>query len=344
MYVMKKILVICSLILIITACKNEDITFDDYDFQGVYFPFQTPIRTLMLGETIGDNSIDLDHAFSIGVALGGVYKNTKDRDVTIEYAPELSENIISGSDTLYALPSDYYNATFGKMTIPAGSYNAKVRVNLTDKFFEDPLTTGLKYVIPLRITQASDSILSGVPNPTFINHDIRVAEHWDILPKNYTLFAVKYINAYHGLYLLRGQTIVTEEGLPNDTITYSEQFLIKNGQVGLSTLSLTESVMPKLAGSLSDTNHKVKLIFDPADGTVAVEKLDINTVNVSKGEGVFFSPKDAKAESYNGKKHTTIYLNYKFDEGTKSYESRDSLVFIDNDMTYEEFIVTVYEK
>ena len=54
----------------------------------------------------------------------------------------------------------YYNATFDKITIPAGSFFGKLRVNLTDAFFADPLTTGLHYVIPLRITDAAgDSIL-----------------------------------------------------------------------------------------------------------------------------------------------------------------------------------------
>jgi hypothetical protein len=344
MNTMKKIFIILSLIAAIVSCSNEDIVFDDFDFQTVYFPYQTPIRTLMMGETLGDNSIDLEHAFSVGVAIGGIYENTKDRLVTLEYAPELAQNIISDGDTLMLLPEEYYEASFGKVTIHAGEYAAKVRVNLTDEFFQDPQAVRLKYVLPLRITDAGgDSILSGLPNILFDTHDVRVSDHWDIKPKNYTLFGIKYINAYHGLFLLRGQTIIEEAGLEDEVISYSEPYLIDNGQVELTTLSLNESVLPKLAGSRTGDQDKVKLSFNTSDGTVKVEQLDETTVEILNGSGLFFLPEDAGSESYNGKNHTTIYLNYSFTDGTKTYTSKDSLVFIDNNMTFEEFELTVFE-
>ncbi len=71
-----------------------DMEFDDFDYQSIYFPYQSPVRTLILGdESVGDNSIDLEHAFSIGVSMGGAYENRKERIVTVEYAPELGENV-----------------------------------------------------------------------------------------------------------------------------------------------------------------------------------------------------------------------------------------------------------
>src|SRR5690606_14559675 len=104
-----------------------------------YFPYQTPVRTIMLGdEVIGDNTIDREGAFSIGAALAGVYQNTLNRELTIEFAPELAQNIEDGSgNPLQLLPATHYDATFDKITIPAGSFSGKMRVNLTDAFFND---------------------------------------------------------------------------------------------------------------------------------------------------------------------------------------------------------------
>ena len=34
----------------LAACDNQDIEFDDYKFQAVYFGSQYPVRTLQLGE------------------------------------------------------------------------------------------------------------------------------------------------------------------------------------------------------------------------------------------------------------------------------------------------------
>ena len=124
---MKKILYLSGILLLLFSCTNQDIEFDDFAFQAVYFPYQTPVRSLMLGdEVIGDNSIDLEHAFSIGVSVGGMYENKKNREVTVALAPELALNITDGSgNKLNILPSSYYTATFDKIVIPAGSFSGK---------------------------------------------------------------------------------------------------------------------------------------------------------------------------------------------------------------------------
>ena len=92
---MKKIITILFAGILLFSCTNRDIEFDDYDYTTIYFPFQMPIRTLILGdESVGNNSIDLEKAFTIGITMGGVYENNTDRSVTVAYAPELAENII----------------------------------------------------------------------------------------------------------------------------------------------------------------------------------------------------------------------------------------------------------
>jgi len=71
---------------------------------------------------------------------------------------------------------------------------AGVEVQLTDDFFADEKSISENYVIPLLMTnvQGADSILQGKPvveNPVLTN-----AGDWSILPQNFVLYAVKYVN------------------------------------------------------------------------------------------------------------------------------------------------------
>ena len=341
---MKKIVYLLSIVTLLFSCTNQDIEFDDFAYQTVYFPFQTPVRSLMLGdEVLGDNSIDLEHAFSIGAAFGGAYQNVKDRVLTVELAPELASNITDGSgNKLELLPATYYSATFDKIIIPAGSFTGKMRVDLTDAFFTDPLTVGLRYVIPVKITDAAgDSVLNGQALSGIASPDPRISDHWVTTPKNYVLFGIKYANETHGVYLLRGKKTNTAD--PQDSFAYSTPYLDDNSQVKLSTKSLTESYMPTLGGNdieSTDAKYSMILTFNKSNNSVTVSQKDETTVTVS-GTGKYYSKDDSEAESYNGQKHRTIYLDYTYEDGGNSYQVNDSLVFIDTDMKFEEFQVQV---
>ncbi len=159
---MKKIFSLLGILILLSSCNNQEIEFDDFEFQAIYFPYQTPVRTIMLGdEVVGDNTIDLEHAFSLGVAIGGMYKNEMEREVAVELVEDLALNILNSStgDTLEILPENYYTATFDRITIPKGSFNGKMRVELEDAFFQDPDANKVKYVLPVRITDAfGDSV------------------------------------------------------------------------------------------------------------------------------------------------------------------------------------------
>jgi hypothetical protein len=341
---MKKILYLFSIAALLFGCTNQDIEFPDFAFQSVYFPYQTPVRSLILGdETEGDNSIDLGHAFSIGASLGGMYENNKDRAIKVELAPELANNITDGSgNKLQLLPAQYYTATFDKIIIPAGSFFGKMRVDLKDAFFEDTLSTGVRYVIPVRITDAAgDSVLKGKALPSIPSPDPRIASHWLVPPKDYVLFAIKYINPTHGVYLLRGKRTNTTN--PQDVVSYSKRFIDDNDMTKLTTKSMTESYMSTVGGTSKEAGnakYSMLLTFKNDDKTVIVAQKSTSTVEVS-GTGKFYSKADPLAEGYNGKKHRTIYLDYTYKDGTNTYQVKDSLVFVDTDMKFEVFTVEV---
>jgi hypothetical protein len=346
---MKKTISIVITGILLSACTNRDIEFDDYDYTTVYFPFQMPIRTLILGdESVGNNAIDLERAFTIGITMGGVYENDKNRVVSVAYAPELAENIINTAtgDTLRLLPESYYEADFlneGQinLTIPSGEFSGKTRVQLNDAFFQDALSAQFTYVIPLRITDAvSDSVLvgevaSGVSRDTA---DVRAADQWKTLPKDFTLFGIRYINEAHGYYLYRGQRVNLNT---SDTTIYSERFLTDNVAALLSTTSLMENIMDHAAGLATDESYRMNLIFDHDSRELVISQVDTTTADVS-GTGVYYSKDEAEAESYNGNRHRTIYLEYIYNDGTDNYQVNDSLVFIDTDVTFEEYTVTIY--
>ena len=67
---MKKIGVFILLAAALTSCYDEYVK--DYDYDGVYFPYQENVRTFVVGEGL---KID------VGTVLAGVLENNKDRVV-----------------------------------------------------------------------------------------------------------------------------------------------------------------------------------------------------------------------------------------------------------------------
>ena len=109
---MKKVFLMSFILLsILTAC-NKDWEFPDYKYSTVYFPYQSPVRTLVLGEDVFDNTMDNQHKFMIMATLGGVYENKKDVTIDMSVDNLLAQNLkfgsASGSDVV-ALPSNYYS-------------------------------------------------------------------------------------------------------------------------------------------------------------------------------------------------------------------------------------------
>ena len=66
-------------LLTLNSCHNQEVEFPDYDYSAVYFAYQTPVRTIVLGEDIYDTSLDNQHKLKIYAAMGGVYENKSPR-------------------------------------------------------------------------------------------------------------------------------------------------------------------------------------------------------------------------------------------------------------------------
>jgi hypothetical protein len=99
--------------------------------------------------------------------------------------------------------------------------------------------------------------------------------------------------------------------------------------------------MPVVGGVNQAAQYKLMLTFDENAKNVTVSQFDGSTV-AANGSGKYYTKDDDEAESYTEYKHRTIYLDYTYEDGGDTYHTNDSLVFLDTDVTFEEFELTVF--
>ena len=211
-----------ALALTVASCYNADKDFPDYEGgTKAYFAYQNPIRTLVLGNDIYDNSLDNAHKCRIWATMGGAYGG-RDAVVNVIIDETLCENLYFLDDGGYErakvlpLPHDYYN--YDEVKNAVINYNGDSRgyleIQFTDKFFQDAKATSndTTYVIPVRMTGVTgiDALLSGTPNKD--NAVRQNANDWSVLPMDYTLYCVRFMNPWQGKYIRRGVDQVTEGG------------------------------------------------------------------------------------------------------------------------------------
>lgn len=344
MFNMKKIFVfLFSLALI--ACQDQPITFSDFDFQAVYFPVQLPVRTLSLGEDRLDNSLDKQYIFDVGVTIGGMFENKWNWTVDYVLDPTLTENVFTNTTPeleILPLPTEYYTLNpQNTITIPKGSFIGTIRVQLTSAFFDDSLALTGRYVLPLRLTNTSaDSILMGIPSKT--NPDPRVKADWESgkFPKDWTMYGIKYVNAYHGTYFHRGRDIriTTATGEVYDTVVFRNEFghVEKDPTIELTSISRNK-VISKGLGHLSGPDYSMTLSFTNEQGTsgnVTISPNDNSPFNVT-GSGQYFDKASSK-EQWTMLTWQSMYLNYTYDDDSLTHNIVDTLVFRDRGIKWQE--------
>lgn len=327
-------------ILMIWSCEPQ---FEDYEYNAVYFPHQFPVRTISLGDDFFENSNDQEHKFEIGVVIGGMYENTSDWTVCFEVDESLADSLLtSRGDTIRALPSSYYTLSNNEyFTIPEGSFNGTIEVQLNDAFFEDTLSTGVHYVVPMRITGTdADSVLSGAPKASVTNPDIRFESDWNSgkAPKNFTLFGVKFINDMHGDFLYRGYDLKTFDGRNIDTTITRERYLVDSEIWELRTSSQNSVHTNAVSFRISSEGlYKMELQLNE-DNTITVNPLPGSMIEpyqtAKNGESTFVQD----GAEWGGKPRDVMYLNYSYMEGgVLEHFVNDTIVFRDRAIGFELF-------
>jgi len=338
---MKQIIAFGLIILLMAglfSCENEDWSFPDFDYTTTYFPYQYPVRTLVLGDYYFDNTNDNLNKFLIGAHMGGVYMNKEDIKVDIQVDNSLANNLYNATtgSPMKALPANYYTlSNNSQIIIPKGEVFGTVEVQLTDAFFDDTLTIGANYVIPMKIlSSTTDSVLSGRTQKT--DPDPRIAADWTNAPKNFTLFGIKYVNEYHGKYLLRGTSVVKDAGGNTlETIVYRQKYVERNPVVMVSTYRknavLYTNSIRRTSGSPG--SFEISMAFN-ANGTAAIANTPKSAQFPTTGTAKFVK----NADEWGGKERNAIYLDYKIQVGTETHEIKDTLVFRDKAIIFEEFV------
>lgn len=347
---MKKLILFLLVLASLTGCENAPISFADYKYSSVYFPYQYPVRTVTLGEDIFDTTLDNQHKINIMASLSGVYDNKK--DVTINFA--VADTIPNGFNftattparSILPLPHDYYTLASNQIVIKKGEISGGVEVQLTDKFFDDPLSIQNNYVIPLLMTTVvnADTILSGKPLIPGSKPRRLLPLKWDILSKDYVLYAVKYINPWHGYYLRRGKDVMTGAlnktvvRTPVDKTTYDAATSnVASWLVQLTTGSLKVVKFPVALQDATNTNYTctLNLTFDDA-GNCVVSSSDPATFTAT-GTGKFV--KKGEKNSFGNVDRDVLYLDYTINHIAKNIQTqtKDTLLMRNRGVVKETF-------
>jgi len=352
---MKKLILFLLIVASITGCENDPISFSDYDYSAVYFPYQYPVRTITLGEDIYDNSLDLEHKCKIMATLSGVYENKK--DVTIDFV--VADTIPNRFNFLFTpqsspvrairpMPHNYYTLASNQIVIKKGEISGGVEVQLTDAYFNDPLSVETNYVIPLLMTNVvnADTILKGKPLIAGTVPRKLIINRWDVLPKDYILYAVKYINPWHGYYLRRGKDVMTGNlnttivRHPIDVQTYNAGIdNVSKWLVQLTTGSLKLLKFPVVLQDASPTplNYTctLNITFDD-NGNCVITSSDPATFTAT-GTGKFV--KKGEKNSFGNVDRDVLYLDYTINHPGKGIttQTKDTLVMRNRGVVKETF-------
>jgi hypothetical protein len=287
----------------------------------------------VLGDYYFDNTNDNQHKFLISVACGGGYGNKNNITVDFIVDPELTNGLYlsPGTQQMFALPANYYTlSNTSKITIPRGQLSGNVEVQLSDGFFDDPLAIDKYYVVPLKITASTtDSVLQGstmLPNP-----DPRIVGNWVIPPKNFTLFCVKFVNEYHGNYLLRGTDRISDGINIINTIVYRNKYVEKCEVVSVMT-SARRSVIYSNKIRPTNNSFEMSMTFD-ASGNATLTNTTKYPSAVITGTGKL----SKGTESWGEIARDAIYLDYQMEVAGQTHYIKDTLIFRDKGVKMETF-------
>ena len=225
----KMVAALLTLMASFTACENGDQTFDDYEGgTTAYFAYQSPVRTIVLGDDEYDTTLDKAHKLKILATFGGSYNGRK-ATVNVAVDNSLCDNLTFADGTsVKAMPKEYYQLSTTAFNFNGGMQGG-TEVQLTDAFFKDPDAVKNTYVIPLVMQNQTgfDRIATGTLKEGKTGSRTN-ASIWETAPRDYVMYCVKYQNKYSGWWL-------TNHNTSTDNIE-------KASQVQITTRTLNSSV------------------------------------------------------------------------------------------------------
>lgn len=257
--IMKKILFLILLSITAVSCYEDYIY--DFDYSAIYFPYQTDVRTFVVGEGM---------TVEIGADLSGVRENVKDRNVTFELQPslvnlDLQNKLRGGSayikdyvpdplvQAIAPMPTNYYSLSDGNtIVIKKGQHMGSVKVKAdSTNFLADPLNINAVYVIPFSIVDAdADTILES---------------------KRTAMIGFRYENMLFGKYWHGGSALVNRPGKSDTTMNYFT--VIPSAEAKVWTLKTASPNSLYTNGYFDQTTTKNEMLL-----TLNGENVTVSTV------------------------------------------------------------------
>lgn len=304
---MKKYLIFLLFSITTVSCYDDYII--DYDYSGIYFPYQIDVRTFVVGEGM---------KIEVGAALGGTRENAIDRNVNFELdnsliTPKVLSLFKSSSYayikdpaasvvTLQRLPDNYYAlSNSNTMVIKKGEHMGSVVLKADSaNFLADPATSAATYVLPFRITSAdADSVLK---------------------LKSYAIIGLRYENMLFGKYWHGGSALVNRPAKSDTTLKYYTAIPTPENKVWTLTTTAPNALFA--SGYLDQVTGKkeMKLLLNGGD------------ITISGGTGSTFTITPDGPSSYNLAKlmqNRKIFLKYTYTNAVNgyTYHCTDTLTF-----------------
>jgi hypothetical protein len=304
---MKKLFAFLILSIALVSCYEDYVK--DFTFDAVYFPYTIDVRTVVVGEGL---------KVKVGVTLGGVIENTRDRTVNFTLdnsliTPALLTSMKSSSYTYIKnsvasvtaqlpLPASYYTLSDNSaIVIKAGQHTGTVTIKVDSAaFLADAATLNANYVIPFYITTAdADTILQ---------------------PLRSAAVGIKYENMLFGNYLHGGVTTVKDaSGAVIQTIVYYTTRSQGDTKIWkLSSVAPNAVVSNGYSNLTSSSKKEIVLTLNGTDIAVSSAAGSTNTY-LADGSSTFNGAKLLQDHK--------ILLNYKYAVGTDTYYCQDTLTF-----------------
>ena len=220
------------------------------------------------------------------------------------------------------MPANYYTLAANQIKLDK-NFQGAVGVQLSEAFFADKNSLKNTYVVPLKMTNVNnaDSILSG--NPKYSGALRGNPADWDVLPKDFVLYCVKFINQWHANYLRRGVDQITINGA-SKTVVRHKQYVENDELSNLISASLMSNEFPVSVENAEGVKQTCTLLltFDSSN------KITVSTTTegyTATGSGTFV-PKGEK-NSWGNKDRDVVYLNYNITSNSGvAYATKDTLV------------------
>lgn len=302
------------------SCHSGDNEFDDYNNTTVYFANQYPVRTCELGQDLEvDLTNDNAHTVYINAAMGSGYSNNNDIIIDYSVDPSLCTGLsFSGGSAIEVMPASYYTIVNSTMKIPAGKIQGGLEIKLNDAFFADSKSITNNYVIPVKINgvQGADSVLAD---------------------KNFVLYAVKYVNPWHGIYLRRGvDQITTSSGTTTQTrhAIYVENDALQT----VTTSAYNKANMVVAVKDAAGKDHNCTLVLTFNDNNECTISSATDGFEVS-GNGTFVI--NGEKKSMGGLDRNALYLKYsiKSESLATAVATTDTMVVRNRNIKPEYFTV-----